>query len=348
MPILNDSRFFQECKEGLLPPVAVFYGSERYLLDKAVELLAQKAVDGASRDYFFRRFDGANVDLDQFCAEVEELPLMANHKCVLLSNFSPDKAPKETTERILSLIADPNPSTVLIITVPGEISAKKSAKLRKLRDAGAKTGVSVEFLPRSGRDLIALVAKEIRENGGKISDATVRFLIEYCGEDIKTLLSEGEKLVDFCAGREITREDVETVTHKSLEAKVFDLSRHLLRQNGAAAFSLLRDLLLLKEEPIAILGVLNMAFIDLYRAAAAKKENRPVEELIASFPYKGKEFRARNAYRDCGKRPLSIYREIIFLLAETDRKLKSAPGDRALFLEEALAENFNAAERIWI
>ena len=73
-----------------------------------------------------------------------------------------------------------------------------------------------------------------------------------------------------------------------------------------------------------------------------------MEELIASFPYKGKEFRARNAYRDCGKRPLSIYREIIFLLAETDRKLKSAPGDRALFLEEALAENFNAAERIWI
>ncbi len=337
MPILNDSRFFQECRGGLLPLVAVFYGGERFLLEEGVSLLAQKAVGSAPMDYFFRRFDGNNLDLDRFCAEVEEIPLMAGRKCVLLSHFSPDKAPKETLERILSLIRDPNPSTVLIITVPGDISVKKSAKLRKLRDESAKTGVSVEFLPRSGRDLIALVGKEIRDRGGVISDTVVRFLIEHCGEELKTLLSEGEKLVLFCAGREITREDVEEVTHKSFEAKVFDLSRHLLRQDGAAAFSLLSELLV-KEEPLSVLNVLNMAFIDLYRAAAAKKANQSADALILSFSYKGKEFRARNAYRDCGTRPVSVYREILFLLAQTDYQLKSAPGDRALFLQKAVAE----------
>ena len=87
---------------------------------------------------------------------------------------------------------------------------------------------------------------------------------------METLVRETDKLISYRVQGEITRADVELVTHKSLEASIFDLSKALLGSGGRTrAFQILNDLFTQREEPTRVLSVLSGAFIDLYRAKAA-------------------------------------------------------------------------------
>ena len=90
--------------------------------------------------------------------------------------------------------------------------------------------------------------------------------IQRCGTSLEILASEADKLIAYKGAGAVSRQDVETVTRKSLEASVFDLSKLMLQNNYTRAFAVLEDLFQLREEPLAILGALNAAFLDLYRA----------------------------------------------------------------------------------
>lgn len=105
---------------------------------------------------------------------------------------------------------------------------------------------------------------------------------------------------------------------------MFDLSKAMMQNNFNRAFAILDELFLCRQEPLAILAVLNMTFVDLYRAKTATLASKSVQDVCEIFAYKGKEFRMRNAFRDVPRYSVKTLRSCLEILAEADIGLKPA------------------------
>ena len=95
-----------------------------------------------------------------------------------------------------------------------------------------------------------------------------------------------------------------------------------------------------REEPIPILGVLSSAYADLYRAKVAVTAGQPADTLAADFKttYARKEFRLRNAARDCARLSTDTLRRSLEVLAQTDNALKQTNADGRSLLEQTVVK----------
>ena len=93
-----------------------------------------------------------------------------------------------------------------------------------------------------------------------------------------------------------------------------------------------------------ILAVLSSAYVDLYRVKVALESGVAPFQLSQSFPYKGKEFRLRNAERDVRNMSMEQLRQSLRLILEADIRLKSSRVDNRVILEELIAQLRLAAE----
>ena len=142
--------------------------------------------------------------------------------------------------------------------------------------------------------------------------------------------------LDWKSG-EITKEQIKAVATPTLDAGAFDLVRAITRREADKAFSLLDTLFANREEPVMLLAALCSTYADLYRAKVAGMGGEPAEALKTCFDYRGKEFRLRNAARDCASLDLSRLRAALELLSKADRMLKGSRTDRRVILEQTVA-----------
>lgn len=339
MPYLTDAELGRALRQNEISPAYFLYGRETYLSDGYLRRIIEKAVPRSAETFNLQRFDGGELDMTALQIAEEGMPMMAERKCVVLMNPNLEKMRKEDFEALLEIVRDPNPACVFIVYVSAfDLNPKKMPRVRRLGEAMAKTGTVVDFAPRPQGDLVKFLKTRFQKAGLTIETPVASALIQRCGTSLDILSSEADKLIAYKGKGEITRTDVETVTRKSLEASVFDLSKLMLQNNYTRAFGVLEDLFQLREEPLAILGALNGAFLDLYRAKTAMLASRTAEDVAALFPsYRGKEFRIRNAFRDVSKYSVTALRGCLKVLSDTDVELKSTRCDDRAAVEQAVA-----------
>ena len=153
------------------------------------------------------------------------------------------------------------------------------------------------------------------------------------------LTNELDKLAALADGGEITAEMIRAAATKNLEARVFDLSKALLRHRRDEAFSILDTLLQQREEPVGILAVLTNSYVDMYRMKVAQIAKKSASEVAAAFPtYKGKEFRLRYAAQDAAGLSVVQLRRALAVLAGADTALKSSGTQARFVLETTLTK----------
>lgn len=334
---MTETELKQRLKEGLTP-VYLLYGDERYLSGVYADRIAEKAVGGDDLAAFnLHKFDGQDVTWDTIEDAAEALPLMAERSCVLVRDFDASKS--SDTDRLLEWLTQPSPTCVLIFYMDTVlVDVKKNAKWKKIIAAVQKVGCAVEFPRKTAADIAKLLCSGAARRGCSLRTDTARKWVEQSGDDLTLLLSELDKLCALADGGEITAEMIETAAVKQLEAKAYDLSKAIIQQRYDRAYTILHHLYAAREDPIAILAVLAGDYANLYRAKAAAAAGVPIESLAVEFGCKGREFRLRNAARDCRSLSQHTLRQSLEVLADTDTKMKSTRVDNQVLLEEAAAK----------
>ena len=139
-------------------------------------------------------------------------------------------------------------------------------------------------------------------------------------------------------GNEITKECIDSVAVRSLEAKIFDLSKLILNGNAQGALELLHILMLQKTEALDILGVILTAFVDIYRVKTAVSGGENSMYPAKVFNYKNKEFRLRNADKFAKKLSVEQIRECFDCFSESDTALKSTAQNPEMVLERLIVK----------
>lgn len=327
-------------KQGVPARVYLLYGEESYLTahyaEQVIRLAGIHPNDGLA-EFNMHRFDGQECSFDAVEEAAEALPLMADRKCVAVSNM--DVTIAAIFDRAMALVSDPPEDTVLVFWMTTLLSeGKPNAKWRQFIDAVDKNGICVQFPRRSTEEIVRILCAGAGRRHSTMQPAVARELVEQCGNDMNLLLNELDKLCAVAGSGEITSTILAEVATKNLNAQVFDLSNAILKHNYESAYTILHRLFATKLEPLVILAALSGAYTDLYRAKLAAIGGQRAETLIEEFDYKGRAFRLRYAQRDCSRLSLESLRESLDILAQADRRLKSYTSDKRTILEETAAK----------
>lgn len=332
----TETELKQQLKEGL-SPLYVLYGDEPYLTAHYAGRITELAAgDPSLQEFNLQKFDGQNASWDVIETAAEALPVMAAYKCVVVRDF--DVGANPLHDRLMAFVQDPPSSCVLIFwqeTVQPD--RKKSAKWKAFETAVDQHGMCVSFPRKTAGDTAKLLCSGAAKRGCKLSPDNAKRLIERCGNDLNLLLNELDKLCALADGQEITRQHIETASAPNLEARIFDLSKAILQGQYGRAYALLNTLFFQKEKAVVILATLSSAYADLYRAKIAAAAGVSADTLCSAFQYRGKEFRVRNALRDCAHMSVRGLRQSLEVLAEADTRLKSSRSDDRLILEQTAA-----------
>ena len=342
MAQFNEESLKKQIKSGEFSRLYIIYGNEGYLKQFYANAICSKAVDKDFEDFNLKKLDGKDTNLNEIYDCISAFPMMSEYTCTIvkdfpLNSFIGDRA--KVDSEFENVISDIPESSILVFwmdTMEVDEKDKKWAKVLKIFD---ETGVCAKIDKRTRAALEKLLVSSAAKKGCTLSRENAYYIIDLVGEDMSTLQNELNKVCAYVNEGEIERSHIDKTVIVSVEAKIFQLSRMVVRGEADNAYENLANLFKLREEPIVILSVLSKSFVDMYRVKAAKEAGVSNAKMADEFPgnvYKNKLFTLDNAASDVKNYSITQLKNALDILADADRRLKSTSEDSRTVLEEVI------------
>lgn len=333
MAVFDEKALRAHLKEKSFLPCYLFVGEEAYLKRLYAGKIADAVVQPAFSSFNVEHFDGKGLDLRDVFDHAAILPMMDEKRVIVVDDYKLDPLSQRDEGLLRDGLAALPDTTILIFTQELNSVSKKTGK--KARELFSKYGAVCELEKRSGQDLYRPLIASAQKQGCALSTAMAQYLVSCVGDDFNVLIQELSKVCAFAQG-EITKAHIDAVATKTLDAKVYALSRALLQHDFDKAYAVLDTLVQMRVEPYYILGALCGAYLDLYRAKTAVTCAGSTQPILSAYSYKGREFALQNAVRDAARLSMPQLRKSLKALLDADRKLKSTGESGTLIMEQLL------------
>lgn len=325
MPTLNDVT--KRASQGSLDPVYVLVGTERLLIERAVDAV-RKAVDSMGAAGFnIEIFDGKGLEAARAISAAQTLPMMADKRLVLVRRF--DAMTPTEQNHLAQYLSDPSDSACLVMT------ADKLDGRSKLGKAAKKQGCLIDAKPLRGNDLREFIRAEASSRDHNIAPQAIETLLDAVGDDLAAIDDAMERLSLFVgAGQRIDADAVmQCVTRirvESIWSLVDAIGLKDRRKGVAAAQSLLDD----REPPLRLLAMVARQLRIVARMRQALSEGlRPQEAAKrAGAP----PFKAGDLTESARRFTADSLGEAFALIAEADRALKGSKRPPDVVLQDAV------------
>ena len=343
MAIIDEDGFQRLLKAPLTEHIFLIFGDDSYLKEVYSGRLLKAVLPDDTLQFFnLHTYEDDDTPLDDIFADADTLPVMAEKTCLLVKNYPLDslgeKALKELEEPLKAV-----PDTSVLIfhypTVDFTGMRRDFPKWAGVIDLFRRCGTAVELSHRTQKKTAQMLVRGAASRGASIDADTALYMTEVCGDDIGTLLNEFNKLCAYADGAPITKEMVDTIVTKSVEASVFDISTMIFSGNADRAFEIVYELLRQKTPVQPIMGALNQAYMTVYRYKTAMAANRSIGELLNDMGYKPDQgYLFQKIAGAASKCSMKKIRRSLEILIEADVKSKSTAASPETLLTEVIAE----------
>ena len=341
MAQFNEDALKKQIKSGEFARVYFIYGNEGYLKQHYATMICNTTVSKDFADFNLKKLDGKDTSLNEIYDCISSFPMMSDYSCTLvkdytLTDFVGDRGKLDS--EFEAVITDIPETSVLVFWMDTIEVDEKNSKWSRLIKLFDELGVCAKIDKRTRSALEKLLVSSAAKKGCTLSRDNATYIINLVGEDMSTLQNELHKVCAFAGSGEINRDHIDKTVIVSVEAKIFQLSRMIVKGEADQAFENLGNLFKLREEPIVILSVLAKAFVDMYRVKAIKETGVPYSRLSEDFPsaYKGRGFVLDNAANDGKGYSITQLKNAMDILSDADRRLKSTGEDGKTVIEELI------------
>ncbi len=309
------------------------YGKNRVRIDETVNKLTKDYLETVD-DFNRIVFDYIETEVEHIIEECITLPFLSDRKVVIVKDAFLFTAEKKRTsvnqniDKMIQYIEDKEDETLLIFVT----SAEKLDNRKKITKLIKKQGKIIECEEMNERELVQYINDAVKNEGLTIRNDAVNELLNRTGVNYTIVKNELEKLMLF-ADNVITVEDVNIIVSKSLEANVFSLTDFILKDQKREAVNVFRDLILQKEEPIKLLGLISSQFRLYYQTKILMNEGMRQDEISSRL--KVHPYRVKLAISQVNQYSLETLLQKMVLTRDMDYELKSTYLD-----SEALFEVF--------
>lgn len=308
--------------KGEFAPLYFIYGEEEFLAGRAVSRLVEKLVAPDFRDFNFTTLYAKECKAEQIIDTAMTLPMFAERRVILVKRAEELKA--EELEQLMPYVNSPSPQTCLIFL------ASKIDQRRKFFLELKKSDLLVEFKKMKDDQLPGFVRREAETHGKRVDPAAADLLVYCCGNSLREIVSQVEKLSTYVGTRGlIAVDDVKAIVSDTKTDTVFELANALGSRNLEKSARQLQMLLRDADAPYMLVGALARHFRQLCMIRELLDKRVPHDEIsriVKVNPYflKGMIVQAEKFLMD-------EYRKIFTLLHEADMGLKSGGRPATLF-----------------
>ncbi len=338
MAVIFEEALKKELKSGKLAPVYILFGEDAYLKTTYLKKISGSIAE--EDDVFnFCKFVG-QCDLQTVYDAAMQMPFMSERKCIILNDYDYLHCAPSELDRLLEIISLIPSDVTLIMYFDGiETDSKKGTKFKKLISAAEKAGgFAVELNHKSRAELAKMLSSGAAKRGCKLDSAAAGYLVDTAGEDINLLKNELEKLCAFAKNGAITKQTVDEVCTKTVEANIFKLSDFILACNSTSALNSLDELFFLRIEPMSVFYTVAGVFTDMYRVYCARLAGVPISEISKRFGYRGREFLLEKAGRNLQKFDFKRLKLCLDTCVKSDKAVKTFGSDPRQVLEEMIVK----------
>ena len=214
-------------------PVYLLHGEEGYYIDALAKRFEDILPDDEKtfNQYILHAPETEPSQIMDLC---RRMPMMSERQVVILKEAQAIRADK--LNKLHSYVADPAPSTILVICCRGAV-AKGKDLLAALKKTGA---VIFESKKVTDYNAPALIGNYIKSKDLSAGQKALEMLRDFIGTDLSRLFNEIDKLASLLPPRaEITPDVIERHIGVSREFNSFELVDAIAARDGAKAFRIL-------------------------------------------------------------------------------------------------------------
>lgn len=267
-------------------------------------------------------FDNPKFDIDEM-SDLAQTVSFFGDRLIIIKDFDISELSDEYIERLCDVIKD-SEGTHFAITLTCEdeklLTGKKYVPLTELAKQQGVLHIVKEINDKYLADLAQEKAKSL---GSSLDKDTANYIIQNVGKNISLIMCEIEKYAAAVNYEKITREVIDLVGVKTLEARIFDVIDLICAKKPVAALETLNTLYAQGTDEIAVLGALATSFIDIHRCKLAKKSGISYQTVHSDFEKRSNVYRYQKAMNNANKFSEKGLEEIIQLMLKTDISLKS-------------------------
>lgn len=295
-------------------PLICLTGSERFLLDRAVDLIKEAVLQPATRDFNYDQLQAKEAGVPRILACARTLPMMAKKRLVLVRDASTLSA--ADLAQLVGYVQAPSPETCLVLLA-------EDADLRtKFYLTFQKHGLLLKLAPLPEKQLAGFVEAEARRMKVGLEAGAAAAIADEIGADLAQLVDALERLSCYVAvGAKVRVADVEEVVATTRQHSVFELIDAVGSRNRGEALRLLSGMLGAQEPALRLLAMLARHVRQLWQTEDALSHGAggpgDVASLLGLHPFVAGKLvdQARRLSADrIGRMHEAIY--------QTDRSLK--------------------------
>jgi len=228
--------------------IYLYYGEERYLLENKVKKI-KKDFGEQVKGINYIQIDDTNVE--ELISDLETPAFGFPKKLVIAKNTGLFKKEKKTSSKSKTAKEGketkkkktgseeklPLPEKIANYLQANEkelnetvelIFIEEEAEKNTLYQTIEKVGEVKEFTLLKLPEIVANLKKIVSAYQVNLEDSTAKYLVESCGTSMQDLINEVRKLIEYKgAGGTITKEDIDKLCMKQIQAVIFDLTDNL-------------------------------------------------------------------------------------------------------------------------
>ena len=313
----------RSARAGKLLPVCVLSGTERVLIERAVDALRSAALADGIPGFNEDVFQGQGLSAQSLLSAARTMPMMAKMRFVLVRNL--DAMPAAEQEAFAPYFAKPSPDACVVLV------GEKVDGRGKLAKAAKEKGAFFEAEPPKPYQVPEIAMREAEARGHALGQDAAAALSDALGADLSALDDALERLSLYVgAGKPIEVEHVEQCVARVRTESIWSLVDAVGARDARTALTAASSLLGDREPPLKILAMVarQLRMVAKMREALASGLGAQEAAVKAgAAPFKARELGA--AAKKFDDRQLA---RAFRLIADADLALKGSnvPGPRVL------------------
>lgn len=296
--------------------IYLLYGEEKYDINQKIEKIKKEFSNlEVGVNLFYINSD----NVDELESITQGVTFFGSEKLIIIKNTNL----KFNVNLLTNLDED-----VKVIIVEDSVD-KRLTDYKTL----SKIAECIEYKHLDEKQMVQFIIDILKKYNVKISYEDAQYMQSVCGEDKYNNINELQKLVIYVQnGGTVTKEIIDTVCSKTLNAKLFDVLDDIINKRKDVAIKQLDFLLRQKEPIVKIYIMLYKQFKQLYMIKVLKQNKQSnIAQELGMAPFIVKKLSSA-----CDKYTEKELKDVIYAFDQYDRDTKNGDMDFEIGLKKII------------
>jgi len=338
-------------------PIYLIFGEEEFLIEESLNSIIN-SINLRNDNFDLDILDGENSTLNEILQIAQNYPFASTQRTLIVKKFDkliPSKISKKNDEfnKFLEYLNNPAIFTNLILVANidklkdlkknlqnnqlNEIGLNKLKDLKIPFDKIIKDYYWNEFPKLYESEYPNWIIERFKKEGKNISNDAVQYLAIQCGNSLRELSQEIEKLCIYkIDNSDILLNDVLNVTGSNKEYNVFELQKAIAERNLNKSILILNKLLDSDSQEMLIISVISKFMINAWKFMDLK--NIISDENVLAKEMNMQKWQLKDYLLISNNYKVEEIEQAIIKITDTDFKLKSGISNKLALLQNLFFE----------